>query len=127
METLYELQGLLRSSKAPAATRESRIAELRPAVPPPILAHFDRLITQRRNAVALVRRGVCGECHLRVSASTAASLARPDDIFVCEYCGCYLMRAPEESIAVAPPAAPAKALAKAPGRPRRKRPVATAI
>jgi hypothetical protein len=126
METLYELQGLLLFSKASAATRESQARELRAAIPPPILAHFDRLIAQGRKGVALVRRGVCGECHLRVSAATAASLVRPDDIYLCENCGCYLMLAPDESTAPVPPAAPAKAPAKAPGRPARKKPVATA-
>jgi hypothetical protein len=122
METLYELQGLSLSSKASAATRESRARELRAVVPPPILAHFDRLIAQGRKGVALVRRGVCGECHIRVSAATAASLVRPDDIFLCESCGCYLMLAPEETTAPAQPAAPPKA----PGRRPRKKPVATA-
>ena len=96
METLYELQGLLLSSKTSAATPESRIHKLRQDVPPPILAHFDRVIAQGRKGVALVRRGICGECHLRVSFATNASLVRPDDIFLCENCGCYLMKAPDE-------------------------------
>lgn len=123
MESLYELQGLLLSSKASAATRESRIRALRETVPPPVLAHFDRLIAQRRKGVALVRRGFCGECHLRVSFATAASLVRPDDIFLCENCGCYLMLAPEETTVAAQPAAAAPP--KAPGRRPRKKPVAT--
>jgi predicted nucleic acid-binding Zn-ribbon protein len=122
METLYELQGRLLQKKAATATREAGIRELREKVPPPILAHFDRLIAQGRKGVALVRGGVCGACHLRVSAATAASLVRPDDIFLCENCGCYLMLSPEESLAAERPAAPAKA----PGRPARKKPVVTA-
>ena len=129
METLYELQGLLLSTKASPTTRESRIRELREAVPPPILSHFERLISLKRKGVALVRRGFCCECHLRVSAATNASLVRPEDIFLCESCGCYLMKAPDEETetpAVAP-AAPAKAPAKAPRRTARKKPVATAV
>jgi hypothetical protein len=121
METLFELQGLLLSGKGPAATRESRIRELRETVPPPILAHFERLIGLKRKGVALVRRGVCGECHLRVSAATSFGLVRPDDIFLCENCGCYLMLAPEEPAEAAPPVAPAKA----PAKPKRKRRAAT--
>lgn len=121
IETLYELQGLLLQKKAATAKQEARIRELRATVPSPILAHFDRLIAQRRKGVALVRGGVCGGCHLRVSAAMAAGLVWPDDISLCENCGCYLMLSPEESIA----AVQAAALAKAPSRPARMKPVAT--
>jgi hypothetical protein len=122
METLYELQGLLLSSKASTATRGNRIRELRETVPPSILGHFDRLVAQGRRGVALVSHGVCGECHLRVSSATAACLVRPDEIFLCENCGCYLLLAPEESIAAGARAAPVKPS----GRPARRKPVATA-
>ena len=90
--------------------------------PSPVLAHFDRLVAQGHRGVALVHHGVCGECHLRVSSATAASLVRPDEIFLCENCGCYLLLAPEESIAAGARAAPVKPS----GRPARRKPVATA-
>jgi predicted nucleic acid-binding Zn-ribbon protein len=122
VEALYELQQLLLRKKTSAAAEHTRIRKLRELVPSPVLAHFDRLVAQGHRGVALVHHGVCGECHLRVSSATAASLVRPDEIFLCENCGCYLLLAPEESIAAGARAAPVKPS----GRPARRKPVATA-
>ena len=118
VENLHALQQVLLQKSPVTAERRARIRELRENVPVSILGHFDRLIAQGRNGVALVRHGVCGECHLRVSFGTAASLLQPKDVYLCENCGCYLLLAPDE--VTAPAESPA--LAAATVRKGRKKP-----
>jgi predicted nucleic acid-binding Zn-ribbon protein len=102
---LHALQQTLLQKSPVTAERRARIRELRENVPAPILSHFDRLIAQGRKGVALVRHGVCGQCHLRVSTGTASSLLQPEDVYLCENCGCYLLLAPDEAAAPAEPPA----------------------
>jgi len=110
-QNLLALQDLLRQRR-PASEDQKAAAELvRERIPTPILAHFDRLIAGGRNGVSLVRNGVCGGCHMRVPIGTAASLANPNDIHLCENCGSYLALAPEESEQPEAAAAPIKPVA----------------
>jgi len=97
VESLFSLQQLLLQKARVTPEQETKIRQLRKKVPLPILGHFERIITQGRKGVALVRHGVCCECHVRVSAGTAASLVRPKDLYLCESCGRYLLLAPEEA------------------------------
>lgn len=91
IEHLLTLQKLLHQAGPATPARQAEIAALRKLVPPPILVHFNRMVAHRRNGVALVRHGVCGECHIRVPVSTLVSLIKPEDAYLCEVCGCYLM------------------------------------
>jgi predicted nucleic acid-binding Zn-ribbon protein len=75
VENLYALQQLQLQTAPVSAEREAQIKLLREKIPAQILGHFDRLIAQGRKGVALVRNGVCRECHIRVPLGTAASLA----------------------------------------------------
>ena len=97
VENLFALQQLLLKSSRVTPEQETKIRQLRKNVPLPVLGHFDRIIKQGRKGVALVRHGVCCECHVRVSAGTAASLIRPRDLYLCESCGRYLLIDPEEA------------------------------
>ena len=96
VESLYELQQLLLSPSPSSPEREAQMSALRSQIPVPVLAHFDRLIKHRRNGVALVRRGVCGECHLRICSGTVASLMHPTDLYLCDSCGRYLLMPADE-------------------------------
>jgi hypothetical protein len=105
MARLFEGQRLLLLPTTGGASRRSITESLRTAVPEPILAHFLRLIGQGRKAVALVRHGVCSECHIRVPSSIVAALVKPKDVHLCEQCGCYLLLPADETPAqpIAPP------------------------
>jgi predicted nucleic acid-binding Zn-ribbon protein len=104
IRSLLALQELLQQHR-PATDEQKAAAELlRQQIPTPILAHFDRMIAGGRNGVSLVRNGVCSGCHMRVPVGTAASLANPNDVHLCENCGSYLALAPEEPEEAAPPA-----------------------
>ena len=96
VENLYALQQLALQKTRATPEQETRIRQLRKKAPLPVLGHFDRIIASGRRGVALVRHGVCCECHVRVSAGTAATLSHPKDIYLCESCGRYLLLAPEE-------------------------------
>jgi predicted nucleic acid-binding Zn-ribbon protein len=124
VENLYALQQLVNSPVS--AERDARVQALRDVIPAPVLSHFDRLLTVGRKGVSVVRDGICRQCHLRVPSGTAASLARPKDLFICDNCGAYLYVPLEEipasgnstpPVNVAPVPAPAK-------KPRRKAVVA---
>jgi predicted nucleic acid-binding Zn-ribbon protein len=123
VENLHALQQVLLQKSPVTAERRAQIWELRENVPVPILSHFDRLIAQGRKGVALVRHGVCGQCHLRVSFGTAAGLLQPKDVYLCENCGCYLLLAPDE---VTPPAESAASVAATVCKGRKKLATVTA-
>ena len=97
VENLFALQQLVLKSSRVTSEQEAKIRQLRKNVPLPVLGHFDRIVKSGRKGVALVRHGVCSECHVRVSAGTAASLIRPKDLYLCESCGRYLLLDPAEA------------------------------
>ena len=117
IETLYHAQSLLRKdSPATEDQREATIKQLRGTVPAPVLAHYLRIVTNGRNGVALVRNGICCECHIRIPISTIGSLMKPVDVHLCENCGCYLLLPPGEAAASALPPKPVQKTARAPKR-----------
>ncbi len=122
VENLYALQQLQLQTVPATPAREAEIGKLREGIPLQILAHFDRLIAQGRKGVALVRNGVCRECHIRVPSGTAASLVQPKDLYLCENCGRYLLLPLEE---ITPEVTPAPL--PLPVRKTRKKPVAAAV
>lgn len=124
VENLYALQQLQLQSAPVSAERDAQIKVLREKIPAQVLGHFDRLIAQGRKGVALVRDGVCRECHIRVPSGTAASLVQPKDLYLCDNCGRYLLLPLEE---IAAPAAKPAAPLPAPVRKTRKKPVAVAV
>ena len=123
VEKLYALQQLQLQTAPASPEREAQIQKLREGIPVQILGHFDRLIAQGRKGVALVRNGICRECHIRVPSGTAASLVQPKDLYICDSCVRYLLL-PLDEIA-APVEAPEPL--PAPVRKARKKPVAAAV
>jgi len=123
VENLFALQELQLQTTPGSAERDAKITLLRSKIPAQILGHFDRLMAQGRKGVALVRNGVCRECHIRVPFGTAASLVQPKDLYLCDSCGRYLLLPLDEiaQSAAAPAAQPV------PVRKMRKKPVAAAV
>ncbi len=68
------------------------------------------MVERGQPGVALVHHGVCSACHIRVPLATQATLARSQNLHLCESCAAYLLLAEE------PPTVPAPV-----------RPVATAV
>ena len=82
VENLFALQQLQLQTVPASAERNAKIRKLREKIPVPVLSHFDRLMAMGRKGVALVHDGICRGCHLRVPSGTAASLARPKDLYL---------------------------------------------
>jgi hypothetical protein len=96
IQQLFDLQGLDLGPKAnsPATRREAET--LRAQLPETVLGHYDRLVSRGKKAVALVRRGVCTGCMMRLASGLYATLLRDSDICVCDNCARYLMLANDE-------------------------------
>jgi len=106
MENLLAMQCLQMNKNSADHTAE--IESLRKGVPAPILAHYDRLLARGKKGVAILRGGVCVECHMRVPVGTLVTLANARDVQLCGNCGRYLYLSPEEAkAAVTPPEPPA--------------------
>jgi predicted nucleic acid-binding Zn-ribbon protein len=108
MEKLFALQTLQLKTGSTKGTQEAEMEGIRKAIPAPILAHYDRLLARDKKGVAVVRNGVCTECHIRVAIGALASLAQEDDIQVCGNCGRYLFLPANEPVipvSTPPPAA----------------------
>jgi predicted nucleic acid-binding Zn-ribbon protein len=118
IENLFALQQL-ELANAAAPNHAEQIATVRAKIPEPILTHFDRLWTRGKNGVAVVRHGVCTECHLAVAVGVISALALGDDLQLCGNCGRYLYLPPDEPVLGA-----ASAASDPQRKPRRKRTVA---
>jgi predicted nucleic acid-binding Zn-ribbon protein len=122
VEQLLALQKLTLDTEPLTSEAEAEIRRLRDQVPAPVLGHFDRLVSRGKRAVAIVRHGVCGECHLRVSSGTLASLAYGADLHLCDHCGRYLLLPADEPIQPLADVSPPAKQSKKPSARRGRRP-----
>ena len=106
IKILLQLQALESNGKATPG-HEKQAAELRAKVPPPVLAHYDRLVARGKKGVALVRNQTsCSACHIGVPRGVVLTLMHNTDVQLCESCGCYLYL--PEPTAIPEPVAPKK-------------------
>src|SRR4029079_4581662 len=89
IEALLQLQSMELSTDHRAVDHRE-IKKLRKIIPAPILKRYGELRLRGKPAAALVRNGVCGQCHMQVAIGLLASLRRRDDIYCCKNCGVYL-------------------------------------
>jgi hypothetical protein len=90
MENLFALQSLqLQSGPVPRSQPED-IEAIRKKIPAGVLTHYDRLVARGKKGVAVVRNGVCSECHISVAIGPLAGLAQEGDVRTCGNCGRYL-------------------------------------
>lgn len=108
LENLLKLQKLEMETKRLSAAAKQEIAILREKVPPPILAHHDRLRERGKKGVSIVLNGVCSECHMRVAVGVVATLMHGDDIQLCGSCGRYLYLPEDATVGHLTPASEAK-------------------
>lgn len=88
---LLQLQTLELNIDPLTVAQESEIQTLRKKIPQKMLERSDRCIVRGKKAVALVRHGVCGECHLVIPAGTVNELNHPSELHTCDNCGRYLL------------------------------------
>ena len=102
---------------------EKQAGELRAKIPPPILAHYDRLQAQGKKGLAAVRNQVCTGCHIHVPRALVLNLMRDNDIQVCENCGRYLYLPEEKEPEISCPRRPGKVSVK----PRQRKELLNAV
>jgi len=96
---------------------------VRKCLPTAILNHFDRRRSRNRPAIAAVRRGICGGCHILLSGGNLADLRREAGVVhICDNCGVFIYLedtepAAGEAPAKAPAPPPAKSRTKTPKKP----------
>ena len=90
MDGLLALQKLQFDDCLRTPAKKLQVEKLRAEVPPPILAHYDRLTARGKKGLALARDGVCSECHLRITSAKVIGLTTAADVQLCDNCGRYL-------------------------------------
>lgn len=90
MEHLLAIQNYRLNARRHSPAVLAEIEQRRANVPAPILAHFERMVARGKKGVAVVRDGVCTDCHLRLTTGKLANLAADNDIWLCDNCGRYL-------------------------------------
>ena len=96
MKDLLVLQELELHGTRSHREEERRLKLLRKKVPETLLEVFDRWIDRGKRPVALVRGGVCCECHLKIATGVLGHLAHEDQIERCGNCG-RILYLPQES------------------------------
>jgi hypothetical protein len=89
IQNLVQLQAL-DFGDAKAENAKATAAELRAKIPPPIVAHYDRLVARGKKGLAAVRDQVCTGCHMRLPMAVIMTLMHGRDIQLCDNCGRYL-------------------------------------
>jgi hypothetical protein len=100
MDNLLALQTLQFRVQPLSSADQSEIVALREKIPVWILTHVDRLLVRGKKGVAIVRNGVCSECHLRLCSGIIANLADTCAIQVCSNCGRFLFVTETERVAI---------------------------
>jgi len=103
-QCLFALQERHFQRRAPSSDSESNVRALRAKIPKSVLEQFDRSLERGRKPVAIVRNGVCGECHLKLPTGVLAALAFEQTIQQCANCGRYLHLQEDEPVFAMPAA-----------------------
>jgi hypothetical protein len=115
VESLLEVQNIKLQQEVLTPAQEAQSQALRAKVPAGVLEKFNRLVGRGKRPVAIVRSSVCGECHLRLSSGTLASLAYTTEIHYCDNCGRFLYLPEDEPLGLT------SAASSPPGRKHTKR------
>jgi predicted nucleic acid-binding Zn-ribbon protein len=87
VEALTTVQDTRLKNRTLTPEHEKEIARLCSDVPALVLQKFDRFVTRGKKGVAMVRNGVCNECHIRLPTGTLADLAYTTELHYCDNCG----------------------------------------
>lgn len=99
-DDLFASQKILQLGGAATPEQQAQLAELRDRVPLPIMTHLLRQLAGSRRGIVLVRNGICGECHLRLSHAMSHVLAISQELLLCENCGAFLVLVPTDAAPV---------------------------
>lgn len=127
VESLLAAQNIKLQNLTLTAEQDTECQRLRANVPAGVLEKFDRLVGRGRKAVAIVRRGVCSACHLRLPSGTLAALAYTSEIHICDNCGRFLYLPEDEPLGLSDSAPQAPGPAKTPMKRSSRRAIAHVV
>lgn len=88
---LDEARAALKTKSTKLAALNAEIESVRQLLPTAITHHYDQCRSRNKPAIAAVRRGICGGCHLTMTRSSYANLHRSGGaLHVCENCGVFI-------------------------------------
>lgn len=88
---LDEARAVLKPRSTKLAALNAEIECVRQLLPTAITQHYDQCRSRNKPAIAAVRRGICGGCHLTMTRSSFANLHRSGGaLHVCENCGVFI-------------------------------------
>jgi predicted nucleic acid-binding Zn-ribbon protein len=109
IDNLLALQRLQSQSSGSPASSAEQVAALRREIPESLLRTYDRFAARDKKSVALVRHGVCSECHLQIATGVLGALAFEEGVQQCGNCGRFLYLPEEEPVFPRNPSPPPKA------------------
>ncbi|MEY3897088.1 MAG: hypothetical protein RLZZ214_2609 [Verrucomicrobiota bacterium] len=87
---LDEARAALKTKSTKLAALNAEIESVRQLLPTAITYHYDQCRSRNKPAIAAVRRGICGGCHLTMTRSSYANLHSGGALHVCENCGVFI-------------------------------------
>ena len=91
LEDLDKARSALKTKSTKLAALSAEIEGLRQRLPTAILKHYDQRRARNKTAIAAVKRGICGACHISMTRSSFGDLHRSGGaISVCENCGAFI-------------------------------------
>ena len=115
INNLMALQELQLKTQKSTPNRMEQMEALRSEIPESLVRIFDHFVARKRKSVAVVRNGVCGECHLKIAIGILGSLAFGQSVQQCGNCGRFLYLPEDE-----PVYAPENSIETKTGRPSKK-------
>ena len=121
VEALLEVQRIELQNRRLTPEQKEQAGKLRAQIPAAVLERFDRWVGRGKKGVAVVRNGVCCECHLRLPSGPLAALAYTTEIHYCNNCTRILYLPEDEPLGLTKggPSAPA-AVEPTAKRPRKR-------
>lgn len=105
IEKLLALQEIQFQNPKSVPKHSEQLEALRSGIPESFLRTFDRFIARKKQSVAIVRHGICGECHLQIAVGVLGALAFGQSVQQCGNCGRFLYL-PEDEPVYAPEKTP---------------------
>lgn len=98
IDCLMAIQEVQWKTAKTTSNRAEQLVALRTQVPEFLLRTFDSFVARQKKPVAIVRNGVCSECHLQIAMGILGALAFGQGVQQCGNCGRFLYLPEDESV-----------------------------
>lgn len=98
LENMLALQNLELQTEKASDESDRQIMLLRSRIPRRLLMHYDCLMANGRKGVALVRNGMCSECHQEINGNVLGAAACGHPVQLCSHCRRFLYLPVDETL-----------------------------